>query len=221
MIQAISADQIIDWIQKSQLSELRAAAAKDPSILKLRAKDGSSLIRQAIYRQRPDTARLLMELGAQPDFFDACALGDRNAIDTFLGMDSTLATAYAEDGFSALGLAIFFGHRDVAIHLLALGANANEPSRNAIKVTPLHSATSTGDLTMTAILLSHGADPNVKEFLGGTPLHTAAGEGKLEIVQLLVRHGASPTLRTNAGETPLDLARKYKRDDVVRWLENH
>jgi len=218
MIQMISAEQIIDWIRKDQVDEIRSAAGRDPAILKLRAKDGSTLIRQAIYRQRADIARALSAMGATPDFFDACALGDQTAAEKFLAHDGKLAGAFSEDGFSALGLAVFFGHSDLAIRLLALGASATEASRNAIRVTPLHSATSTGNVTMAAVLLSHGADPNAKEFLGGTPLHTAAGEGGLEMVKLLMRHGGNCSLRTNAGETPLDLARKHRRDDVAAWL---
>jgi len=222
MIQAISATQILDLIQKGQTAAIREAAAKDPAVLKLRAEDGSTLIRQAVYRQNPEIARLLIELGAKPNFYDACALGDWPLANRFLTDDkanaAALARSFSEDGFSPLGLAVFFSHRDLAIRLLALGASAAEPSHNALKVTPLHSATAAADLVMVAILLSHGADPNAREFLGATPLHSAAAEGNLDAVKLLILHGASASLRTNAGETPLDLAHKYHRNDVAEWL---
>ncbi len=178
----------------------------------------TSQIRQALYRQQPEIARTLLESGAQPDFYDACALGDWDTAERFLSSDPSLAASFAEDGFPALGLAIYFGHRDLAIHLLARGASANEPSRNALRVTPLHSATAKGDFVLCAVLLSHGADPNAKESIGGTPMHTAAGFGTLDTVKLLVRHGALVSAQTTAGETPLDFARKYNRDDVAAWL---
>ena len=176
-------------------------------------------IREALYRQQTAEAKRLIEGGAKPDFYDACALGDWDIADLFLKTDKTLAASFADDGFQALGLAIFFGHRDLAIHLLALGAGVNEPSRNALQVTPLHSAASRGDLMMCAILLSHSADPNAKEGSGGTPLHTAAGVGDLEIVRMLVRHGADASIKTSTSDTPADYARKYKRDDIAQWLE--
>lgn len=218
MMQPVTADQLIEWISQNRQEEIRSAVLANPALLKLRAKDGSSLVRQAMYRQRPDIAHLLVEAGAELDFYDACALGDFDTVMRFLSHDKSLANSFAEDGFPALGLAIFFGRRDVAIHLLASGTDVNSASRNQIRVTPLHSAVAAGDFLMTAILLSHGADPNAKEFLGGTPLHTAAAEGKLDIAQLLVRHGAACSVKTNAGETPLDLARKHKREETIAWL---
>jgi uncharacterized protein len=177
-----------------------------------------SQIRQALYRQQPDAARTLLEAGAQPDFYDACALGDWDTAERFLAADPSLAASFSEDGFPALGLAIYFGHRDLAIHLLARGASANDASRNAFRVSPLHSATAKGDFVLCAVLLSHGADPNARESQGGTPLHTAAGFGTLDIVKLLVRHGGEVSAKTDTGETPLDFARKYHRDEVADWL---
>lgn len=175
-------------------------------------------IREAIYRRQPEVARTLIQQGATPDFYDACGLGDREMMESFLARDPALASSFSEDGFSPLGLAVFFGHRDLAIHLLARGAAADVASRNALRVTPLHSAASTGDLLMSAVLLSHGADPNARDGSGGTPLHTAAGVGHAELVKLLVRHGANGELRNDGGETPLDTASRYKQEEIAAWL---
>jgi ankyrin repeat protein len=177
-----------------------------------------SQIRQALYRQQPEVARALLEAGAAPDFYDACALGDWDTAERFLSANPSLAASFSEDGFPALGLAIYFGHRDLALRLLARGASANEPSRNPFRVSPMHSATAKGDFVLCAALLSHGADPNAKESQGGSPLHTAAGVGSFDIVKLLVRHGALVTAKTDSGETPLEFARKHKRDDIAAWL---
>jgi ankyrin repeat protein len=209
---------VLDLIQQNDCDGVRELLAREPESRLERAQDGSSLIRQALYRQRPEMAKTLLEAGAVPDFYDACALGDWDTAERFLTADKSLAASFSEDGFPALGLAIFFGHQDLAIHLLALGAPVNEPSRNTFRVTPLHSATAKAGFVLCAVLLSHGADPNAKEFTGGTPLHTAAGLGDLGIVKLLVRHGASVTAQTDAGETPLDFAQKYQRDEVEAWL---
>jgi len=175
-------------------------------------------IRNALYRGQHDVVKALIEAGTQPDFHDACALGDWDTAERFLAADRSLAASFSDDGFPALGLAIFFGHRDLAIHLLALGASANEPSRNSFRVTPLHSATAKSDSVLCAVLLSHGADPNAGESAGGTPLHTAAGHGDIEIMELLIRHGASPGAKNATGEMPVDIARKYGKEEAAAWL---
>jgi ankyrin repeat protein len=70
---------------------------------------------------------------------------------------------YAEDGFTALGLASYFGSFDIARYLVLKGADVNRPSDNGFNVYPLHSAAA-GNFTSTAtMLIENGADVNVKQ----------------------------------------------------------
>jgi ankyrin repeat protein len=105
--------------------------------------------------------------------------------------------------------------------LLAHHADANIQSQNRIQITPLHSAVERRDATLVEILLSHGADPNATEFLGGTPLHSAAMGGLDAIVQILIRHGASTALKMNDGRTAQELAAAYKHPELADWLRAH
>jgi ankyrin repeat protein len=139
-------------------------------------------------------------------------------VKSFIQEDSSLVNKLSADGFPPLSLATFFGHHDVVILLLAHRADPNIQSRNQILITALNSAVDRKDQTMVEILLSHGANPNATEFLGGTPLHTAAMGGMDSIARTLVRHGADPTLKMNDGRTAPELAEAGKHAELAEWL---
>src|SRR5262249_20079899 len=121
--------------------------------------------------------------------------------------------------FPALGLAIFFGHADLARLLVEAGADVNEPSRNAIHVYPLHSAVESGNVGLLKLLLTHGAKADPVEFLGATPLHSAAARGSREMVQELLAAGADPKRKTGDGKTAADLARQYGHAQLAMELD--
>ena len=66
--------------------------------------------------------------------------------------------------------------------------------------TPLHIAALYGNLRIAGLLLSRGANPNIKDDAGNTPLHLARN---LDITNQLLRHGADVTRVNDAGETPI------------------
>ena len=60
---------------------------------------------------------------------------------------------------------------------------------------------------MLALLLNHGADPNIRlEGNKGLPFEVACAEGDFETAMLLLRHGASVQTKDSDGWTPLMLA---------------
>ena len=107
-----------------------------------------------------------------------------------LARDPELAVAFAPDGFTALGLASFFGHREAAELLLAAGARVNDQSRNAMRVAPLHSALAGGHAEIVELLLDAGADVNAVQADGYTPLHEAAQHGDQPLAERLVAAGS-------------------------------
>jgi ankyrin repeat protein len=133
--------------------------------------------------------------------------------------DASLVNKLSADGFPPLSLATFFANHDIVILLLAHRADPNVQSQNQIRITALHSAVERRDQTLVEILLSHGANPNATEFLGGTPLHSAATGGMDSIARTLVRHGADPTLKMNDGRTAPELAEAGKHAELAAWLK--
>ena len=74
------------------------------------------------------------------------------------------------------------------------------------------------DVEILNLLLDKGADPNIKNRLGGTPLMWAAVFGNEAAAVRLLERGANPALKDEDGMTALDWARKNKHESVVRLL---
>jgi ankyrin repeat protein len=215
---AADSEDFMTAIQKGEIAKVTAALDSQPDLVNALRKDGSSAVLFALYTRHPEIADLLIARGAVVGFAEACALGQFDRVKSFIQEDSSLVNKLSADGFPPLGLATFFGHHDVVILLLAHRADPNIQSQNQIRVTPLHAAVDRKDQTLVEILLSHGANPNATEFLGGTPLHTAAMGGMDSIARTLVRHGADPTLKMNDGQTAPELAEAGKHADLAGWL---
>lgn len=209
---------IFDAIRQGDEGQVRALLASDPTLSEARTAEGASTVLWAIYTRHPELAPLLLSHRA-PDFFEACALGEAPRVAELVSGDSELANEYSGDGFTGLGFACFFGHYDVAALLLGAGANANLAAKNGLGVSPLHSASSSGQLAIVELLLRHSADPNAADPHGMTPLHTAAGNGNRDIIAILLEAGADRTRKSNDGKTPADIARHYNHPDIAAELE--
>jgi ankyrin repeat protein len=153
---------------------------------------------QAVYRGDQAKADELLAAEPELDVFEAAAVGWADRLSELLDEDPLLANAWADDGFQPLGLASFFGHADAVRVLLERGAEVNSPSRNEMKVMPLHSAAATNDpetrYEIAKLLLEHGADPNARQQDEFTPLMEADQHGDERLRTLLIEHGAeTPT----------------------------
>jgi ankyrin repeat protein len=74
--------------------------------------------------------------------------------------------------------------------LLDHGAAIHIPDRDGR--TPLHAATSEGEVEAVRLLMEHGADPNARDRLDRTPFTIASNrEEREEIVHLLSEYGHS------------------------------
>ena len=65
--------------------------------------------------------------------------------------------------------------------------DVNQPTHSGLA--PLHQAVLNGNLDTVKLLLTHGADPNVRDAYGYTPLHAAAACGLRNISCLLIIFG--------------------------------
>jgi ankyrin repeat protein len=193
-------------VRKGDAQAVEALLDADPTLVNAGRPDGSSFVLFAVYCGHAGLVDTFREHGRSLDLFEATAVGDAPAVRAFLASDPAAARAVSPDGFPVLGLAVFFGHTALAELFLAAGADPGAPATNALKVTPLHAATSRGDASMVKRLLEMGADPDARQQSGWTPLHSAAALGSVEIVRLLRANHADVSARTDDGKTAADLA---------------
>ncbi len=171
----------------------RRLLGEHPDLANARNENGDSLLMTAAYMGRRDLFDLLIETGAGVSLFEASALGLVERVVERLSDEPALVNAYSHDGWTALHLASFFGHGDVANLLLARGADVNARSKStrfAKENTPLHAAAANRQVGVAEILIAHGADVNAKDGSGFTPLALAANSKNDLMVVILLEKGA-------------------------------
>jgi len=162
------------------------------------------------------------------ELVSAAKRGDYEAVAEILKANPGLVAAKDDNGVSALLLAIYHGHPDIA-KLLATGRqdlsifeatvigdmgrleellDAIPEAVNAVSpdgFTPLGFASYFGSIEAITLLLARGANPNVasKNGLGVTPLHSALAGGQSAIALLLLDGGANVDQANKEGWTPL------------------
>jgi ankyrin repeat protein len=192
----------------------------EPAFVNARDENGLSAVLLAAYYQKPGIARLLVQRGAELSIFEACAAGELSRVKDWVEQQPEWVNAHAPDGFQPLGLAAFFGHADIVEFLLKEGAEVNSPSRNTMRVMPLHSAIANQHSAIVRLLLDHGADVNATQADDFTPLHEAAQNGMLDVTQWLLDRGAAINPRlSSSGKTPLALAIEHQHVDVAELLK--
>jgi ankyrin repeat protein len=112
---------------------------------------------------------------------------------------------------SPLFAAVVAGRSNIVKMLLERGADVNVviPGEN---YTPLHLAVSAQNnaLTISEMLLKHGADVNARSSDGSTALHKASLNPRPGVVELLISSGAYVNARNSSGRTPLSYAQDPK-----------
>lgn len=153
--------------------------------------DGMTALHWAAYLDDLQTARLLVEAGAN-------------------------VRARSRYAVEPLSLACTNGNAALVELLLEAGADPNTALRGG--ETALMTAARTGKLEPVAALLSRGAEVNAREAHGQTALHWAAAEGHADVVRALLAAGAELEPPLPSGFTPLLFAAREGRLGAVRAL---
>lgn len=156
----------------------------------------------------------------QVGIFAAAAKGETDQLRSLVEEDPGLVNAHSPDGFTPLGLAVFFGHAETVDALLAAGADVNLTSRESMKMPPLGSAMAVERNDIARTLIEHGANVNGKATNDLTALHTAAARGNLESAKLLLEHGADVNAASTDGKTPLSYAEERNHPEMVEFLKS-
>ena len=170
--------------------------------------------------QQPDAANL------EQEFLDAIKKGNSARVDELLKQNPALIKARTKNGTTAVLLAVYARHPEIAESLLATGIEPNifeaaatgrlghvrellKKDQELVRIyspdgwTALH--LSFGNLEIVKLLLDSGADINAvsKNGFSATPLQGAAAFKKIDLAQLLIVRGANVNCRGQEGVTPL------------------
>lgn len=217
--------QMLEAVKSGDVASVNTLLDAAPALVNVKNESGVSALLLATYFGHRDVAELLLTKGAELNIFEAAAAGRIDGVQTLAEEDAELVNSYSSDGFTPLGLAAFFGRKDVLDLLLSHGANPNAASKNQMRVTPLHSAVAHRQpevaLAMAGSLLLNGAEANVRQDGGWTPLHQAAAHGHVEIMKLLLAHRADVNAKSEDGITPLRMAQNKGYPEAAELLRQH
>ena len=123
---------------------------------------------------------------------------------------------------TALHVAAYRGHQQVAQLLLDRGADANAQTHLEYGYSgPLHGAAGGGDVELARLLIKHGAVVDLGDRWGCAPLHGAAECGHVEMVEFLLDNGARVNGQGFHRQKPLHYAARAGHLDVVKTLVRH
>ncbi len=212
-------EEFLKGVVEGDITKVKEMLEADATLAQARDEKGISAILKAVYYRRKEVVAALLASRIELNIFEASATGQTERVRELVKQDASLANAFSSDGFTPLGLAVFFGHRQTVETLLTAGAEVNTASREAMKVTPLHSAAAAGEVAIARLLIAHGANVNAGQAESGfTPLHEAAANGDLEFATLLLEHGAKINARMKDGKTPLAFALSRNQNEMAAFL---
>lgn len=215
----MSLTDLEQFITNADIEALETLLARQPELIKETTSLNVSPLMLSCYYNKPDVTRVLLQHILSLTLFEAAAADRFDDVAHHVATHPEKIDFYTNDGFTALGLACYFGRYDIARYLVLKGADVNRPSDNGYNVYPLHAAVAGNFTSTAAMLIENGADVNVKQQKGTTPLHFAAQNGNLELIILLLEKGAQVNVRMEGGKLPADLAREKGFDGIAEILE--
>lgn len=214
----MSVEKLELYIANADLDSLDALLALDPSLAKSRTSHQVSPLMLSCYYKKPEVTTLLLKYLDEINLFEASAAGKFEVVAHLVYTHPEAVNFFAEDGFTPLGLACYFGHYEVARYLVLKGADVNLPSNNGFRVYPLHSAVAGNYTQIARMLIENNAQVNVRQQAGVTALHSAAQNGNIDLLILLLEHGADVSIRMEGGKLPADLAREKGFEEIAEVL---
>ncbi|TWJ04530.1 ankyrin repeat protein [Mucilaginibacter frigoritolerans] len=214
----MSVEMLEQYITTGDLINLDAMLSQNPALAKGRTSHQVSPLMLSCYYKKPTVTELIIKYLDDISLFEAAAAGKFDVVANLINQNPEAVNFYAEDGFTSLGLACYFGQYEIANYLVLKGADVNLPSNNGFKVYPLHSAAAGNYTQIARLLIENNAQVNVKQQAGVTALHSAAQNGNIDLLILLLEHGADVNIRMEGGKLPADLAREKGFGEIADAL---
>jgi len=207
-----------EYITNGDVTGLTELLLQNPELATMLTSHGVSPLMLSCYYKMPKITEVLLTCVDDLSLFEAAATGQFDKVAYLLNTHPDKIDDYADDGFTSLGLACYFGHYEVARLLVLKGADVNLPSKNGFNVYPIHSAAAGNYTNILRLLIESGAQVNVKQQAGSTPLHAAAQYGNLDMLIILLENGAEVNVRMEGGKLPADLAREKGYNEIAEIL---
>jgi len=217
----MKSEEIEQLIRQGQNDKLGDVLKRHPQVANEKTAQGISLLMYAVYCRNKAAIELLLTLQSDVSLYESAALGDLKRVSQIIDSQPRLINSFSPDGFTALGLACFFGKENCASYLIDHGADANIPSSNPFKVAPIHSSCAISNFEITELLIRHGADVNVCQVGNVTPLHETAHNGQTKLSELLITHKAAVNALTTEGRTPLFMALEKGHTETAELIKSH
>nr|CAD7425874.1 unnamed protein product [Timema monikensis] len=150
----------------------------------------------------------------------ACFQGRHEVVSLLLDRKANVEHR-AKTGLTPLMEAASGGYVEVGRVLLDKGADVNAPPVPSSRDTALTIAADKGHCRFVELLLSRGAQVEVKNKKGNSPLWLAANGGHLNVVELLYNAHADIDSQDNRKVSCLMAAFRKGHMKVVKWMVNH
>ncbi|KAG8192515.1 hypothetical protein JTE90_018035 [Oedothorax gibbosus] len=133
----------------------------------------------------------------------AARSGSIEMVKSVLSCDGIDFDAQTDYGDTALFLAIYYKHINVAELLIRSGVHRMSDKCKDISI--FHDACRRGSLPLVTACIEMGLDVHKTDFLGNTPLHIATSYGHSEIIKLLLQAGAKCYLKNKQDNSPFNI----------------
>lgn len=201
------------------------------SIIDIKDKNLRIPLHYAISLENLECVKLLLEYGSNPNIvtkdgynslhlavksrsFEMCELIIQYIADI---------NGKCETGETAIHIACNLQLINIVVLLINNKININVTDHSH-EITPLHYSVLLNNSNLIAILLKHGANPNIQDIYGNTPLHYSIIENNFEIFMLLTnsivtKNIINMNMWNIDGEIPLHLVLKNNSENITDYID--
>ena len=147
---------------------------------------------------------------------EAVTVGNNEAVEFLLQLETVNIDHTNEEGKTALMLACVRGDEDIVHSLLSAGANVNIQDNNGW--TALMRASELNHISIIHMLLQANAKPHLKTSDGSNAAMIASSYGNYEVVELLISKGVNYKYQREDGVNPFMLACQNGHTQMVELL---
>lgn len=124
--------EIFQAIASGQKAKVIGLLKRDPNLFQSLTEEGITPILFSLYYGKLDISKEIYEISPSRNLFEAVALGDLEETKRLISKSIDLVNSLSTDGWSALHLASYFGHLEIAKFLIFSGADLSLTSKSKL-----------------------------------------------------------------------------------------